>query len=289
MKTTLFSETLQRKLLFVHGKGGVGKTAVARALATLFSKQEKSTLYVTFDDPTRAPGELKRVNSSLSELNAAAGVSFEEYIDLKLGGGALTRLFTHNKLIQYLAEAAPGMKELVLLGKIWHEAKQHDRVIVDMPSTGHAVAMFQSTENFARLFTGGPIQKDASAMLDTFHDPNFTGHLVVALPEEMPLIEALELNSLLGRFFPENPCGFVLNKRFPRVSSDLPPPDEWKSPVAASATDYVRRRSILEQENVKIWEEKGIQYLELPFLSPPEPGKPDFTSEALCTEMRQRQ
>jgi anion-transporting ArsA/GET3 family ATPase len=266
-------EVIDRGLLFVGGKGGVGKTVVSQAIAQAHAARGKRTLWVTFEDPSRPMGELKQVAKDLWHLNCEAMSAFEEYAALKIGAPKLTRLFVQNKLMRYLSQAAPGIHELVLLGKVWHERTHYDRVVVDMPSTGYGLAMFQSTDNFARLFKGGPIHKDAEAMLETFRDPSRTGHLVVSLPEEMPLVESLELADYLLKLFPDNPAAMLVNRKFPLVEGADPanepePPHSWENPLASSALDYARKRGVLEAHNLKIWQERGIRYGELELVPP---------------------
>ncbi len=276
LSEVLASPTL--KILFVSGKGGVGKTVISQAIAEKFAGhagKEKKTLWLTFEDPNRPPGEKIRVSGNLDSLNADSIVAFDEYVALKIGVPALTHIFLNNRLVRYLAKAAPGIHELVLLGKVWHMRKTYDRVIVDMPSTGHSVAMFQSVANFARLFQGGPLNRDAEAMLDTFRDPALSAHLIVGLPEEMPLRESLELGDLLAKLFPKTPPAYFINKRFPSepektgTAAKAETPDQWQTPVATSALDYIRKRVLLEEFNLKTWRDEGIQIEDLPYFRPP--------------------
>ena len=269
---------LKRNLIFVGGKGGVGKTAVSQAIALAFSRKGKRTLWISFEDPFQPSHEVRQMAPGLWHLNCDPTKAFEEYAELKIGVGALARLFLQNKLMRYLSKAAPGIHELVLLGKVWHERLNYEHIVVDLPSTGYGLAMFQSTVNFAKLFHGGPVHRDAEAMIASFRDPRETGHLIVALPEEMPLRESLELRDYLLELFHDNPPGFVLNRRFPR-SDDPDPgvPDQWPSPIAASARDYARKRTALEEFNVRLWRDDGIAFMELPFLT-------DHLTEGLAGE-----
>jgi anion-transporting ArsA/GET3 family ATPase len=214
-------------------------------------------------------------------LNCDAGRAFEEYAALKIGSGKLTRLFVGNRVVQYLAKAAPGIHELVLLGKVWHERMNYDHVIVDMPSTGYGLAMFQSTKNFMNLFTGGPIQRDASQMMATFADPSETGQLIVALPEEMPLQEALELEEHILALFPENQPGFLANRCFPGLAEAPANPDSWTSPVPSSLADYARKRAVLEEHNLRLWRERRIRFSPLPYLPPDDRDIPQELSERM--------
>lgn len=264
-------DVLARNLIFVSGKGGVGKTVVSLAIAQVLAERDLRTLWVTFEDPTRSFG-LSQKSDNLWHLNCDATAAFEEYASMKIGMAALTRIFLQNKVVRYLAKAAPGIHELVLLGKVWYERKHYDRVVVDMPSTGYGLAMFQSTSNFSKLFVGGPLYKDAEGMQETFRDPRQTGQLIVGLPEEMPLTESLELSDFLAQLFPENRPAFIVNRCFPHVATAKQEqersPDTWPSPIAVSAADYALKRSILERFNLKLWEERGIQFEEIPFIRP---------------------
>lgn len=283
------AETLSRNLIFVGGKGGVGKTVVSQALALLHAQSGKKTLWVAIEDPTRPPGELKKTGPSLWHLNCEATHAFEEYAGLKIGISALTQLFLKNKLMRYLAQAAPGIHELVLLGKIWHERLQYDHVVVDMPSTGYGLAMFQSTENFSRLFRGGPIHRDAEAMLATFADPKQVGQVIIAIPEEMPLQEALELDDYLAKLFPKNRAAFIANKIFPHSSSIREPANDWeKNPLARTAKEYIERRQRLEADNLKTWEERSIPWKELEMVPPNEGAGLEFVVRALAEQLQSR-
>jgi hypothetical protein len=286
------ADVLKRKLIFVSGKGGVGKTAVSQALALALSRKGRTTLWATFEDPFLPRGELLKLSEKLFHLNVHASAAFEEYIALRLGSGLLTRLFVQNKLIRYLSQAAPGLPDLLLLGKLWHERDHYDHLVVDMPSTGYGLAMFQSTQNFARLFKGGPIHRDAEGMLETFGDLHLTGHLVVSLPEEMPLQESLELSDFLLGIFPRNHAAFLLNRKFPRLADSKAlheTPDQWKSPVPASTLDYARKRSGLEEHNLRLWSQEGITWEELPFLALPLQDPKKALHEGLAAELGKRE
>ncbi|MGE0615774.1 MAG: ArsA family ATPase [Bacteriovoracia bacterium] len=258
----------RRKILFVSGKGGVGKTTVSQAVALGLSEQGKRTLWITFDDPFRTPGERTQHGPNLWHVNVTTATAFEEYMTQKIKVKTLAKLFVNNSLIQYITQAAPGVHELVLLGKVWWERKNYDHVVVDMPSTGHGLAMFQSTDNFSKLFRGGAAREDAEAMLRTFGDPKESGTLIVALAEEMPLRESLELAEIWQRLFPDSVPHYIVNRRFPDVPAPadaVKDPDDWKSPVAASARDYVEKRAQLEKFNLLLWQERKIPYQSLSF------------------------
>ena len=280
---------LNRNLVFVHGKGGVGKTTVSQAIALGLAAKSKRTLWVALEDPTQPEGELLQVGPTLWHLNCAFSLAFEEYAALKIGGTRLTRLFVQNKLMQYLAKAAPGVHEIVLLGKIWFERTHYDHVIVDMPSMGYGLAMFQSTENFSALFGGGPLHRDAEAMLETLRSPRDTGHVIVSLPEEMPLRESLELNEFLVKNFAQNPSIFLVNRLFPAIHTGAEPHSsltDRANPLANSVEDYALMRSWLETYNLRIWKEAGVEYGQLPQIAPQAENQPPLLIERLLRELQ---
>lgn len=272
-----------KNLLFVSGKGGVGKTVVSQAIALRLSRKGLRTLWVAFEDPLRPAGELRQAGPSLWHLNCDSTLAFEEYAALKIGMPALARVFLQNKLMRYLAKAAPGIHELVLLGKVWHDRTRYDHVVVDMPSTGYGLAMFQSVRNFRDLFKGGPLFRDAEEMLATFHDPKLTSHLIVSLPEEMPLRESLELEEFLRDVFPENRAEFWVNRRFPHVATReqarKDPPDLWPTPFARTASEYCYKRSVLEHQNLDLWRDRGIEFREIAMIAP----DPEQTQASVAT------
>ncbi len=295
LTTAQVPEILRRKLVFVSGKGGVGKTAVSQGIARALADAGLRTLWVCFEDPLQEPGAIRQHGPKLWYLNCSAELAFNEYASLKIGSGPLSKIFLKNKLVQYLAKAAPGIHELVLLGKVWYERTHYDRIVVDLPSTGHGLAMFQSTKNFSVLFTGGPVHRDAESMIETFGNPAESGHLILALPEEMPLQEALELSGFLHDLFPENPPGFLVNRLFPGVEqtrqseSEADQPDSWPTPLAKSAADYLHKRMILENYNLRLWRDRKIPFGVLEFVPPPDLShSKESVSDVLSEELKRR-
>ncbi len=254
----------RRRLIFVTGKGGVGKTEISMAWARALAAAGRETLWIEIENPARPAGELKNLGPNLLSLNCEAGVAFEEYMALKIKVSVVAKLFARNPLIQYLSQASPGIHELVILGKIWDSVPKFDHVVVDAPATGHALALFHATRNFARLFEGGPIHRDAEAMLATFGDSRQTGIVIAALPEEMPLVESLELSAKLAKLFPENPASFVLNRCFDTEcyaspsSQDSIPERKSKTAIAESDLDYIQARLRRERENLEVWVRAGV-------------------------------
>jgi hypothetical protein len=209
---TARADWLKRNLILVMGKGGVGKTAVAHAAARHLASQGKRVLLVHVLQLSDEEQRLELAAPNLWEITLRASDCFREYIMLKLRVKALYTAFLGNKITQYLERAAPGVREMVLLGKIWYERDHYDHVIVDMPSTGYALTMIHTPFNFAALFPGGPIYNDAKHIIASFSEPDATALVTVSLAEEMPIQESTELAAELLALMPRNPSWLVVNR-----------------------------------------------------------------------------
>ena len=102
--------------------------------------------------------------------------------------------------------ATPGMRELLSIGKVWELAQldrrtrgaaPYDLVIVDAPATGHGVGLLRTPRTFADIARVGPIAHQGRTIADTIADPEFTGVIAVATPEEMPVNETIVARNAL--------------------------------------------------------------------------------------------
>jgi anion-transporting ArsA/GET3 family ATPase len=272
----------KKNIIFVGGKGGVGKTAISQALALSLAQSSKNTLWVEFENPNLELGTHERIQQNLTRANLDPFRCFEEYAELKIAVPFLTKIFLNNSLIQVLARAAPGFHELVLLGKVLYDANKYDHVVVDMPAMGHGIAIYQSAENFSALFKTGPLHKDAEVMIQKLRDPAICAHLVVALPEEMPLIEGLELGDQISKRLSGNIPHYVLNRQFPPASEEIcsefaNDPTQWESPLVKNLREYAVKRTLLERENLKHWRDRGIEWVGISLLE----NKDDFPTNEM--------
>ncbi|MBI3555936.1 MAG: ArsA family ATPase [Deltaproteobacteria bacterium] len=213
------TDWLSKNLIIISGKGGVGKTTLATAAARHLAQQGRRTLLVHVLQLGEVEQKLEMLAPNLWNITLRASDCFREYIIMKLKLKTLYTAFLGNKMTQYLERAAPGVREIVLLGKVWFERENYDHVVVDMPSTGYALTMVHTPFNFAALFPGGPIYHDSKDMIETFSNPRLTSFVVASLAEEMPVQESIELAENLKGLMPANPCHLILN-RLVRVKSD---------------------------------------------------------------------
>jgi anion-transporting ArsA/GET3 family ATPase len=200
---------LSKRLIFVSGKGGVGKTTVALALGLLAAEQGRRCLVVEIDttgavparfdlQPSRrgVPLELApRLFSMIVEGRAA----LDEYLRLLLPGALLRPIFS-SKIYDYFVAGAPGLKELMCMGKIFYEVERAEKgrphwdlVVVDAPATGHGLELYRMPQAAHDTFAVGLVHRETERVLRLLRDPSLTSHLLVTLAEELPVSETIGL------------------------------------------------------------------------------------------------
>ena len=205
---------LDRRLVIVTGKGGVGKSTVATALALLAVRAGKRVLVCEVNAPERVAPLLgappagasgREALPGLFTVNVTPAEAMREYGLLVLRFRAIYAAVFENRLVRYFLKVIPSLAELVMLGKILHEVRKAgpdgrprwDLVVVDAPSTGHAVQLLRVPSALLDTVPPGPLQHNARWMHDLLVDPARTAVALVTLPEEMPVNETLELDAAL--------------------------------------------------------------------------------------------
>jgi hypothetical protein len=187
---TAVEALLERDLLYVTGKGGTGKTTVAAALALAAGSCGRRALVCEVGGAAQLAGD--RIRAVTIDPHEA----LREWMRSQPGGALAAAVLGRSEGFMRFVDAAPGAKEIVTLGKAVDLARSSgDLVIVDGPSTGHALAMLSAPRTIGRVAKAGPVGAQARTMHDSLVDPERTGYVGVALPEEMPMHELLELDA----------------------------------------------------------------------------------------------
>jgi anion-transporting ArsA/GET3 family ATPase len=235
----LLPRLLRRRLLFVTGKGGTGKSTVSAALALTAARGGKRVLCVDVD----AKGDLaaglgsgavgfapRVVQPNISVLALRPEESLREYLNVYLHVPRLARLTPLSRIVDFLATGVPGARDMLVIGKIAYEERRRERdgspvwdlIVVDLSASGHAVPQIGAARAMLDLVRGGGlIRSQVEWIDDLLRDRRRTLLTVCALPEEMPVVEAIELCAEVGarRYVALGAC--FLNRAFPDpVGSD---------------------------------------------------------------------
>jgi anion-transporting ArsA/GET3 family ATPase len=299
---------LDRSLLYVTGKGGVGKTTVAAALglaaaarghrAIVCEVAEQDRVSRAFAREGVRPEQEVQLADNLWAITIDPTAALREWLSRQLGGAA-TRVLTGSSAFQHFVAAAPGAKELITIAKVWELAqlerwdarnRAYDTVVVDAPASGHGLAMLTAPRTFGEIARVGPIRRQAFKVRDMLSDPARTGYVAVALPEEMPVNETLELGERLEDAVDLGLDAIVVNGLYPErfsgreaetlraaAADGLAP--EALSAVRAALTEHGRAR--MQRAHLRrLKREADAPVYTLPFLFEAEVGLEEYRTLA---------
>jgi anion-transporting ArsA/GET3 family ATPase len=222
---------LDRHLLFVTGKGGVGKTSTAAALAELAASMGKRTLVCEMDakgalasafDVAALQFEPTEVSPQLHAMEMNTEDSLREYLRLFVRIPFVGRIGPLAHTFDFVADAAPGVKEILAVGKLCYEVRErnYDIVIVDAEASGHIVAQIGAPRAIRQLVQVGLVRDQTNWMIDILDDPARTGLVIVTTPEEMPVTESLELVQRVRRDTGVDIAAVFANRVLPALFSE---------------------------------------------------------------------
>jgi anion-transporting ArsA/GET3 family ATPase len=292
---------LDLRLIFVTGKGGVGKSTVATALGLVAARSGLRTIVAELSAQEHVQRAFEHQAARFKEVELAPGLftisidpqhAMEEYLRIKVG--PLGHALSASRLFHAFAMATPGMRELLSIGKVWELAQlqrqtrgaaPYDFVVVDAPATGHGVGILKTPRTFADIARVGPIARQGRKIADTIADPDFTGVIAVSTPEEMPVNETLALDEAVRadglrldavivnalypeRFDPDEAA--ELERALGRVRAP-------SSRAALRAALSENARAATQREQVtRLRESLGIDLVGLPYLFADRVGRPEL-------------
>jgi anion-transporting ArsA/GET3 family ATPase len=306
---------LDKRFLIFSGKGGVGKSTICAAVAVAASRKGKRVLIVEIGDQERMPAifesrkkagyEGAKVWGSEKTNDHAAPIwsmcltareSLHEFVIRQVKFERIYNAVFENRVIRYFTAAAPGLDELVIMGKIENleaeqvegkKKKRHrfDLVIFDAPATGHGLAFFKVPKTTMNMVKMGPLHTKAFRMWNLLTDPERTAFNIVTLPEEMPVNESIDLDAAAQELgLP--PGKLIVNGVYPelfeaddldKIQSQAKPEEGLAGEIASFALGSAlteRNRARLHREMIDKLEEAlpSRERLEVPYVFRPRLG-----------------
>jgi anion-transporting ArsA/GET3 family ATPase len=291
--------TRPARVAIVAGKGGVGSSTVAAAYALAAARDGADVLFVAVDGrpgmgPLLGGRELDATDRVLQRVDGGGRVrgrvipadqAFGDYLELKGVGGLLRRAASAASL-PMIAAATPGLEHLLVLGKIKELERERaaDLIVVDAPPAGHAAPFLRSASGLSDVVTSGPVLEQASEVQAMLADPARCRAMIVTLPEETPVTEAIGLAADLRDELGITLLPTVLNACWPEraglhtTSAKAARSHKLKLSIGSrrtldAAAEFGRRRlERQEEQRARLASEIGTPVVELPRLITPRLG-----------------
>lgn len=298
------SGLLDRRLLLVTGKGGVGKSTVAASLALRLASAGLRTLLCEVNADRRLGRMLGHpevgpdvvpVEPNLSMVDLEPDASMREYVLSKIRLERVYRAVFENRMVRYFLRFIPALAETVMLGKVmWHLRQWpdapggFDRIVLDLPATGHALTLLGVPQSLVATLPASPMATEAGWMLDYLTDPVITAAILVSLPEELPVNETLELADALRSRLRVRVGAVVLNQAVPSRFSAADRAALAGRPGLSALVEAYEEDARRTEESVERLRAIDSPVVQLPRLVAPEVGRGELVSlgDALAEAFR---
>jgi anion-transporting ArsA/GET3 family ATPase len=288
------SGLLDRRLLLVTGKGGVGKSTVAASLALRLAAAGQRTLLCEVNADRRlgrmlghpeVGPDVTLVEPNFSMVDLEPDASMREYVLQKIRLERVYRAVFENRMVRYFLRFIPALAETVMLGKVmWHLRQWpdapggFDRIVLDLPATGHALTLLGVPHGLVAALPSGPMSTEARWMYDMLVDPVITSAILVSLPEELPVNETLDLAQALQTRLTVRVGAVVLNQAVP---SRFGPADRAAlagRPGLSALAEAYEEDAHRTEEALERLRTIDVPLVQLPRLVTPELGRGELTS-----------
>jgi anion-transporting ArsA/GET3 family ATPase len=273
------------RVVIVAGKGGVGKTTVTAALAVAAARAGLDVLIVEVEGKSGLAECFGQPPLAYAEAALAAGVrartltpdeALVEYLE-DHGLRRIARRLASSGALEVVATAVPGMKDILVLGKVkqLERSGAADLVLIDAPAAGHAISFLLSARGLLDAVQVGPIRKQAADVVELLSDPARCQVMLVTAPEETPVSELVET-----AFAIEDRAGValgpvVVNGRVPPIddlraepvlSDDLDDADADVATLVAAARIRLDLEARQREQQARLAELLPLPQITLPFL-----------------------
>jgi anion-transporting ArsA/GET3 family ATPase len=232
----MLNELLARRVLIVLGKGGVGKSSLSAALAIAAARRGERALVMECDP--RAPIASSYAITPAFEPAEVAGFhlmvldgrhALEEYLRIVVPGRLLLKAVFSSRLYQFFVQAAPGLRELMALGKVYYEAgrkptdkNRFDLIIVDAPASGQALSLLKMPTAARATFGDSVVGKEAMNIATMLADRDQCAIIQVTTADGLAVSETIETHAELRELgFP--PAAIFFNRyiKLPFAEADI--------------------------------------------------------------------
>ena len=304
---------LDKRLIVIGGKGGVGRTTVAAALGLVLARRGRRTLLAhvrcrqqlgrLLGAPKVGP-EITEIDENLWAVNMDPDAALREIGMMVLRFRAVYRVVLENRLVRYFLRALPALAEYSMVGKAWYHTTEqrpdgqpkYDTVVFDGPATGHLVSMLRIPQVILDVVPSGPLTADAERVQALLSDPQQTGIWIVTLAEEMPISEAVDLEEAIRQQLGLSVEQLVVNMLYPDPwAAETPPPvdlagrfgNDSQMNALFSAAQLLRQRYEVNQAHLhRLNELLEVPRIELPHLTSGGFGRRELDQLAALIERR---